>query len=158
MRYNSSMTYEQETLWLAGWLEGEGSFMCRPNCNEIRISVGSTDEDVVRRAAAAIGPFVKIYAQAGKQRPELIDPSVKVYKGRPSHYQTLWRFEVLGDKAVELGKRILPFMGQRRKAKIEFLLAKAANRMTRSERGKLAMEKRWGKKEKSSPLPFAVNL
>lgn len=132
--------------------------MCRPNCNEIRISVGSTDEDVVRRAAAAIGPFVKIYAQAGKQRPELIDPSVKVYKGRPSHYQTLWRFEVLGDKAVELGKRILPFMGQRRKAKIEFLLAKAANRMTRSERGKLAMEKRWGKKEKSSPLPFAVNL
>jgi len=116
------MTYEQETLWLAGWLEGEGSFMCRPNCNEVRITVGSTDEDVVRRAAAICGNR-RVYSDEARKK-------------RLPHYQTLWRFEILGDDAIEVAKRILPFMGQRRKTKIEFLLVRAANRISRSESGR----------------------
>jgi len=136
------MNYEQETLWLAGLLEGEGCFTTRRQFHEIRISLHMTDEDVVRKAAIAMGSnSVRIRVHSRTRKPT---------------HKEVWEFEILGDRAIEVAKRILPFMGQRRKARIEFLLDRASHRFTRSESGKMGARKRWGTKQKGELLPFAV--
>jgi hypothetical protein len=130
------MTHEQETLWLAGLFEGEGCFTTRRNRHEIRIALSMTDEDVVLKAAIAVG-----------------GPSVRVHsRKRKVHYKPTFEFELVGDRAVTFCQRILPFMGQRRKARIEFLLELASHRISRSESGKIGARKRWGIKRDNFTL------
>lgn len=114
------MTYEQETLWLAGLLEGEGCFRARIHSVIVRLKM--TDEDVVRKAAVLMGGKCK-------RLP---------HYGRPSHWKTSFEVNVCSEKAIQVMKRILPFMGQRRKAKIEELLERASHRMTPTEVAKNA--------------------
>ena len=95
-----------DLLWLAGLLEGEGSFDLHRG-RYPRVRLGMTDRDVVGRAATLIGGRVRL--------------SLK-----PVPAQATWHVEVSGTKAVEVMRAILPHMGARRSAKIATVLGHAS--------------------------------
>ncbi len=94
-----------DVLWLAGLLEGEGTFDLHRD-KYPRVRVGMTDRDVVGRAATLIGSRVRL--------------SLK-----PAPYKATWHAEVTGEKAVAVMEAVLPFMGSRRSARIAEILGAA---------------------------------
>jgi hypothetical protein len=93
--------------WLAGLLEGEGSFMPGEpsNPNAPRISLAMTDFDIVRRAADLFG--IK---------------SISTRAGKPG-WQTSYSFHLKGRRAIVMMQQLYPLMGARRKTQIERALA-----------------------------------
>lgn len=96
----------EDVIWLAGLLEGEGTFDLHRG-KYARVRVAMTDRDVVGRAATLLGARVRL--------------SLK-----PAPYQATWHAEVSGEKAVEVMQAVLPFMGSRRSGKIASILGAAA--------------------------------
>lgn len=97
----------EETAWVAGILEGEGSFRARYSgpC----ISVRMTDRDVVERLHELIsgstlcGPYVRNGARSRKP---------------------IWNLNVTAKKAVvDLCEQIRPWMMERRRAQMDAMLA-----------------------------------
>jgi hypothetical protein len=101
---------DQEFYWLAGLLEGEGSFLPGPPSapNSVRITLTMTDADVVARVAALWG------VSYHEVRRELCH----AMGWKPNFYTHL-----RGRPAVEMMRRLLPFMGVRRQGQIERALA-----------------------------------
>lgn len=100
---------DSELAWLAGILEGEGTFSIRntnPRNRGISIRCSMTDTDVVERIfeLTGIGGITKV-------------------KPREEHHkqQTLWAASKRSD-VVDLITRLKPWMGRRRQAKIEDML------------------------------------
>lgn len=93
----------EETIWLAGLLEGEGSFDAHRG-KYPRIRLAMTDRDVVGRAAS------------------LMDTKLRLSL-HPAPAQPTWHAEVSGARAAEIMREILPFMGTRRSGKIAAVLA-----------------------------------
>lgn len=92
-------------VWLAGLLEGEGTFdLHRGKYPRVRLAM--TDRDVVGRAATLLGSRVRL--------------SLK-----PAPYKASWHAEVSGEKAALVMRAVLPFMGSRRSAKIAAVLGEA---------------------------------
>lgn len=91
--------------WLAGWLEGEGSFIWNKNNQQPLISAVSTDEDVIKRVSILFGVT---YFSVGK---------------RCDHHKEVYRVCLRGRKAVDLMHKLKPLMGLRRTAKIDEVLA-----------------------------------
>lgn len=93
--------------WLAGLLEGEGSFTSgapsKPNLP--RVSLAMTDLDIVQKVGSLFG--------------------VKICKISPRNLRNkpIYRCEVKGSKAVVLMRWIKPLMGARRQTQIERSLA-----------------------------------
>lgn len=98
---------EVELAWLAGLLEGEGSFLKGPpsSTNRPRIAVEMTDEDVIRRAAQLVGVG---YVGSSKRDP----------KWKPT-----FRITVRGRSSVSLMKLLRPLMGARRQQQIDIAIA-----------------------------------
>ena len=94
-----------DVVWLAGLLEGEGTFDLHRG-KYPRVRVGMTDRDVVGRAATLIGSRVRL--------------SLK-----PAPYQATWHAEITGAKAAEVMRAVLPFMGSRRSGRIASILGAA---------------------------------
>lgn len=95
---------EIDRAWLAGLLEGEGSFR-KDQRGRRAVSLIMNDHDVVMRASRLMGGPVKCYAR----KPP-----------RPTHpYYTSY---VGGEKAVRLMRCILPYLGGRRTAKVQEIL------------------------------------
>lgn len=101
---------EKDLYWLAGLLEGEGSFdlhekgggrTARP-----RVSMSSTDEDVIAEVSRLLG--VSSYS---RYRP----------KAWPRH-KDKFTVELDGPRAVELMTQIRPYMFSRRAGKISEVL------------------------------------
>src|SRR6266542_691602 len=96
-----------ELHWLAGLLEGEGSFMAGPPSNPRMpvISVHMTDEDVMARLG-------RIFAR-------------KVYMVMPRNprWRTTYQVRVQGGNAVRWMTLMRPLMGARRQAQIDRALA-----------------------------------
>jgi hypothetical protein len=93
--------------WLAGLLEGEGSFMTGPP-SEPRspvLVISMTDLDVIARVAAIFG--VKV--QRARQRDK--------------RWKDAWAARVRGRGAVELMLVVRPHMGERRRAQIDRAVA-----------------------------------
>ena len=92
--------------WLAGLLEGEGSFLkappSDPNCP--LISLEMTDEDVVRRATSIMGGNV----------------ARRVLKN--ALWKPSYRVIIKGARAVAIMHILYPQMGARRKAQIDAAL------------------------------------
>lgn len=102
---------DKDLPWLAGFLEGEGSFdlTTRNLCPRIRVS--STDLDVVIRAASIMGCV-----------------SVN-YMTRPTNGNKLaYATGISGERAVMWMKVLLPMMGVRRQEQIDQCLDKYAER------------------------------
>lgn len=95
------MISTQQIAWLAGLLEGEGSFMWTKTPV---ISVQMTDRDIVCRVASIIGGNV-----AG--------PYVNKYGHKPT-----WACRVYGPRAAGWMMTLFTFLGERRQAKISDVL------------------------------------
>jgi hypothetical protein len=102
-KYRPHLTDRDDVLWLAGLLEGEGTFDLHRG-RYPRVRVGMTDRDVVGRAATLIGSGVRLTL---KRKP----------------YASTWHAEVSGPKATAVMKAILPHMGARRSGRIAEILA-----------------------------------
>lgn len=103
---------EHELHWLAGWLEGEGSFLAPPPSkpNLPRISGQARDKDVV----AEVGRLLQI-------KP-VFDPSGPF---RNPNWSPMWRVLVQGRRAITLMLALEPLMGQRRGEKIRAAITAA---------------------------------
>lgn len=109
---------DQEFYWLAGLLEGEGSFSPGPPSapNSLRITLTMTDADVVARVAAL---WRVSYHEVRQER-------CRVMGWKPNFFVLL-----RGKPASELMRRLLPLMGERRQLQIERALASYNPRMRR---------------------------
>lgn len=93
----------EDIIWLAGLLEGEGTFdLHRGKYPRVRVSM--TDRDVVGRAATLFGSSIRLTLKRD--------------------FKATWHAEVSGARAVEIMRVILPHMGARRSAKIAEILGK----------------------------------
>jgi hypothetical protein len=101
--------------WLAGLLEGEGSFIAGPpSAPRTRAVVLSmVDRDVVERAA------------------QLLDCAVTFLPARRERWSDAYTTRVRGPRAVEWMKRLRPLMGERRRGQIDRALASYAPDPTR---------------------------
>lgn len=116
---------EAEISWLAGLLEGEGSFWTAKlragdkwNAERAydyrypKIVVNMTDYDVVERAAKMFGTSV--------YRMPLVTRNGKQNKQQ-------WRAQISGSGAANWMRILRPWMGQRRQAKIDEILEQYAS-------------------------------
>ena len=90
--------------WVAGILEGEGCFDYNRSPKYPRIRLEMTDEDVVRRVSDVIGG-------------RITEPK------RRNDWAQSYLLTLNGAEAHRAMTAVLPWMGQRRKEKIERLLA-----------------------------------
>jgi hypothetical protein len=97
---------DKDLYWLAGWLEGEGSFLhgapSRPTLCGIHGS--STDEDVVIRLSQLLG--VKYHKQQKR-------------KSDKPHYKDVFTIRITGHLAKDLMLKLKPLMGNRRQQQID---------------------------------------
>ncbi|HYH58463.1 MAG TPA: helix-turn-helix domain-containing protein [Thermoleophilaceae bacterium] len=105
-----SLASPAELSWLAGWVEGEGSFLAPPPSDprRPRVSAMTRDLDVIERAA------------------RILDVSPTRHYDRRSRaraWSPLFRVLSCGRRAVELMHAIDPMMGARRRAQIGQALA-----------------------------------
>lgn len=96
-----------EIAWLAGLLEGEGCFSFEPG--KLAVTLAMTDRDVVERAAAITGVGTVISRR--RTKPDRKD-------------QWVWRTRRLRD-AAGIMQMIAPYMGARRRSRIEEALTQA---------------------------------
>ena len=112
IRYADPPTNPSDLAWLAGLLDGEGCFAdwgAYPSQSGLRrhyptIALAMTDSDVVERAANYFGS--KVHCNAA----------------RPPATKPTYRTTVNGAKAGKFMLALLPYMGQRRSAKINSVL------------------------------------
>lgn len=110
------MLSDVEIAWLAGLLEGEGCFRVANSPKRLAsgrrpvlvVGLKMTDEDVVERA-------VKLWPVAGRITIEENNHKPRWAKT----YKATWH----GQRAEDLMVLVLPYMGQRRSAKIKECLA-----------------------------------
>ncbi len=94
----------RELHWLAGLLEGEGSFLKPPPCdpNRPRITLKMTDEDVVQHVTKIFGmTYYTTTSHAGQE-----------------HRKTDYKITLRGRPAVAMMKQLRPLMGLRRQRAI----------------------------------------
>jgi hypothetical protein len=98
---------ESDLHWLAGLLEGEGSFLAGPPSapRSPAVQVAMADRDVVERAGGLLGV------------------AVMVVPSRREGWRTAYSVRVRGAPAVLWMERLRPLMGTRRKAQIDRAIA-----------------------------------
>lgn len=92
--------------YLAGLLDGEGSFLCPPPSmpNQPAVALAMTDEDIVARAAL------------------LLEAKYMTLPRRQSHHKVVYVVRVRGHRAVETMEALEPHMGLRRRQQIDAAL------------------------------------
>lgn len=107
------MANELELAWLAGLLEGDGSFeLARngPNTVAPTLRIAMLDKDVIDRVAEMFGSPVYSYLT-------------------PKGDKTMWRTQISKRAVVEpILKQILPYLGSRRKEQATAMLTAFSNR------------------------------
>lgn len=95
---------DKDKYWLAGLLEGEGSFIKGPPTapNSPGISLQMTDEDVVARASALMGTKYHSY-----------------HRGKDKGWKEIYQTNLRGYRAVDLMRELYDLMGIRRKQQID---------------------------------------
>ena len=98
---------ERDLYWIAGLLEGEGSFQPpRPSSpNRPEITINMTDLDVMERFAKLVGE-------------NYIHMGTKNVRRNPA-WKPDYRVHIRGEKAVQLMRLLRPLMGSRRQAQID---------------------------------------
>lgn len=93
---------DNDLLWLAGLLEGEGWF-CKaiPSDNCPRLGIEMTDLDIIERVA------------------KLFNRKVYKIKRQKVHYKDTYLVKLAGSHAIDLMKRLKPLMGLRRQKQIQ---------------------------------------
>ncbi len=98
-----------ELFWLAGWLEGEGSFLAPPPSDprRPRISAQAKDKDVVAEASRLCGVT-----------PSRHHPT----QARSRGWSPTWRLLLRGTRAALLMDSLKPLLGARRQRQVESAL------------------------------------
>jgi hypothetical protein len=101
--------------WLAGLLEGEGTFIAGPPSapRTPALAISMVDRDVIERVG------------------QLIECAVNVIPARRSNWRDAYTTRVRGPRAVEWMERLRPLMGERRREQIDRALASYAPDPTR---------------------------
>lgn len=105
MDINTSSTFTIR--WLAGFIEGEGSFICK--YLGVKISIALTDLDVLETVQKNFGG------------------TIYEVKRRQEHYKDTWVWVINGEKAYDLTRRLLPYLHSRRKIQALKLIDKYEN-------------------------------
>ena len=116
------MDTNESLAWLAGLLEGEATFTWQNSDGKYGwpvIDLSMTDEDVVKRAADAMGGKAAVWKFTRKDEP---------------NRKPMYRCRLVGWRAAGVMAAILPFMGQRRSSRIQELLARFRERPGRNWR------------------------
>jgi hypothetical protein len=117
-----------DVAWLAGFLEGEGSFEWRTDRRPGRgrfgwpvVAVSTSDEDVIRRAAdlMSVRAVTKYHVNGN-------------HLGKKQMYKAV----AYGGHAEDIMRIILPYMGERRAGRIREILAIYDSRPERRKRRK----------------------
>lgn len=95
-----------DLLWLAGLLEGEGTFDAHRG-KYPRIRLAMTDRDIVGRAASLMDSTIRLSLHRAPNKPT-------------------WHTELSGVRAAQIMRLLLPHMGSRRSGKIAEALAASA--------------------------------
>ncbi len=135
--------------WLAGILEGEGSFMAGPpsSLNSTTLVMATTDFDVAARAAALLGtrPVIRC-------------------KPRQAHHKQAYQVCITGARARAWMYKLRPLMGTRRQAQIDRAIQsfdpgrryrKTALSMEQADRVRTELEK--GRSQTAIALDFGVS-
>lgn len=102
MRTGAALTSRETLAWLAGLLEGEGSFLAGTAARRSpAIELEMADEQIVRRAARLLGVRV----------------TSRIRANRPNSAQS-FRFRVSGPRAAHLMWVLRPYLGRRRQRQI----------------------------------------
>lgn len=97
---------KHDIYWVAGLLEGEGSFTSKAN-KFPRVTCEMTDEDVIKKLHSLLGG-------------QLYKPTK-----RQSHWKQSWQWTyVKSHEAAAFMQKIYPYMGERRKKQIDNTLKK----------------------------------
>ncbi len=98
-----------ELYWLAGWLEGEGSFVRPPPSSPRgpRIHGSSCDRDVIQEVA------------------RLLRVKPRIDRKRREQWTPIWRVMLAGGRAITLMQALQPTMGKRRRGQIRSSIAAA---------------------------------
>ena len=93
---------KQELWWLAGWMEGEGSFLCGPPSRPTTCSLSgcSTDLDTIQKVALILG--TRYYVTSKKKK----------------HYKTAYVCRLTGTRARDLMLKLKPLMSDWRQIQI----------------------------------------
>ncbi len=138
---------DRQVAWLAGLLEGEGSFMhpapSRPRSPVVSLSM--TDQDVVERAASILG------VSACRTAP------------RSSTGRAVWCVQARGRRAVATMMAVDPYMGERRSLRIEEVLAACPmtgprRKVSRSQAEEIAARMRRGHSAQSLAREFSLSV
>lgn len=105
------MIQEIKTSWIAGLLEGEGCFSYRHDKNYASIQFNTTDFDIMTK-------YITYLRELGF---DIKNKIVKLKKKKETHKQG-YAIEITSKKAIGIMKLILPYMGIRRKNKIEEII------------------------------------
>jgi hypothetical protein len=100
----------EDLCWLAGLIEGEGTFLAGPPSapRSPAVQLSMVDRDVVERAGALLGA------------------AVSVVPSRREGWKTAYCTRVRGARAVLWMKRLRPLMGSRRREQIDRAMASYA--------------------------------
>lgn len=98
------MSESEESSWLAGIIEGEGSFIIKAR-GAVVVAVTMTDLDVLER--------IKEYAKFG---------TIYFITKRKEHWKDSWKYMAFGENAYILTKRVLPLMLNRRRDQAQKLI------------------------------------
>ena|SRR3990167_8055117 len=110
------MTSTFDIIWLAGFLEGEGSFL-RDKKGCVTIKAESTDEDVIHRAARIMDAPVYHSTYNSAQNPK---------------WNSTLRFSVHGNRAAGWMMTLYNQLGQRRRSRISKVLGEWRKAETKS--------------------------
>ena len=127
-----------EIAWLAGLLEGEGCFFwdsSKGRYGHPNIRLNMCDRDVVERAK------------------QLIDASA-IRKVVKEPWKTQWSISIVCEKAAEIMRTVLPYMGERRSKKITTLLAAWNSRPGMSG----AQRNRWAAKSDAERKDYMARM
>lgn len=125
-----------DLMWLAGLLEGEGSFGFYKPKFAPRIQITMADKDVMERVALLFG---------GKNLYERPSPR--------SNWNPVYQCAVQGDAALEIMSSIYPVMGKRRQKRIRECIEAGSRR-----KGKSMGEHRPASKLKAAYIPLIRHL
>lgn len=94
----------EDLAWVAGLLEGEGSFMMRKS-NVPKAQCQMTDQDVILRLQEKCGGNVYFCERTEEEKAK--------------NWKNSWTWSLQGQAAADLMASILPHMGRRRSEKIQ---------------------------------------
>jgi len=106
-------------VWLAGFLEGEGSFIC----SESRSTIKGKEYSYPRLTLQFVSTDYDVAAKACDLMDTNCNPTKIPYRGIKIPY----RGAISNEKAFDLMKELFPLMGKRRKIQIAESIAKWKN-------------------------------